>query len=274
MAVKAPQSRDRIIGARLRAIRKERTTLSLEAAAAVAQWSPSRLSRTENGIRHVTTEEVATLLTAYRIPVAEREEVIAQLQAGSSSGWWDRPLPGVPPEMGALASYEADANELVNVTTTVVPGLLQTYEMAKAIMVADGVPEHDLETRWMARLRRQQILGTLDYTAFVGEAILRIPYGGPEALRGQLEHLLRAQQRGIAIRVIPARQTRVLVMHPWLWMGFPNTKPVVHVELTPGAFFLHDDDAAPYTASLRRLDQVALSQDASRKLIGNLLKGT
>jgi hypothetical protein len=273
MVVKGPQSRDRIIGARLRAIRKERTTFSLEAAAAVAQWSPARLSRTENGIRHVTTEEVATLLTAYRLPVAEREEVIAQVQAGSSSGWWDRPLPGVPPEMGALASYEADANELVNVNTAVVPGLLQTYEMAKAIMLAEDVPVEDIETRWMARLRRQQVLGGVEYTAFVGEDVLRKPYGGSKTLREQVEHLLLAQERDISVRIIPELQTHVVLLHSWLWMGFPNTNPVIHVELTPGAFYLHDEDAAPYTSALKRLDEVSLSQDASRKLMTNLLKG-
>jgi transcriptional regulator with XRE-family HTH domain len=274
MSVKGPQSRDRIIGARLRAIRKERTTLSLEAAAAVAQWSPSRLSRTENGIRHVTTEEVATLLTAYKLPVNEREEVMAQVQAGSSSGWWDRPLPGVPPETGALASYEANANELVDVAMAVVPGLLHTYETAKAIMAADAVPPQDIETRWMARLRRQQILGTLDYTAFVGETALRTPYGGEGALRGQLEHLLRAQQRGMTVRVVPERQAQVLLLHAWLWMRFPNARPVVHVELNSGAFFLHDEDVDPYTSVLERLDRIALSQDFSRKLMTNLLEGT
>lgn len=110
-------------------------------------------------MRHITTDEVATLLTAWGIPTGEREEVLAEVQAGSSSGWWDRPLPGVPAEVGALASYEADAHELVDVSATLVPGLLQTYETTVGVMRADGVPERDIETRWMARLRRQQILG-------------------------------------------------------------------------------------------------------------------
>lgn len=273
MANAGSRSRDRIIGARLRAIRRERTELSLEAAAKVAQWAPARLSRTENGKRHVTLEEVATLLTAYRIPVAEREEVLAQLQAGSSAGWWDRGLPGVPPEVGALASYEADANELIDVSMPAVPGLLHTYETAKAVMAAAGTAPQDIETRWMARLRRQQILGTVDYTAYIGEAALRTPFGGPDVLRRQLEHLLGAHDRGIAVRVVPEHQTRVLVLHTWLWMRFPATPPVVHVEMTSGAQFLHDADAEPYTRSLARLHQLALSPPVSRKLITEIMKG-
>jgi len=166
---KAPQARDRIIGARVRAIRTERVGLSLERAAEIAQWPPAKLSRTERGLRHVTIEEVATLLTAWQLPGDEREQVLIEIQVGSSSGWWDRPLPGVPAEVGALASYEADAHELVDVAITAVPGLLHTYETAVAVLAADGVPAEDIETRWMARLRRQQITTKVTYRAFISE---------------------------------------------------------------------------------------------------------
>jgi transcriptional regulator with XRE-family HTH domain len=268
---KRTESRDRIIGARLRAIRRERANLSLEAAAKVAQWAPARLSRTENGQRQVTIEEVATLLTAYKIPVAEREEILAQL--GSGVGWWERGLPGVPLEVGALASYEANATELINVSILAVPGLLQTYETAKAILAAAGSLPEDIETRWMARMRRQQILGTVDYTAYVGEAALYTPYGGPDVLRLQLEHLAGARDRGIGLRIVPSHQTRVLVLDTWLWMRFPNTPPVVCIEMASGAQFLHEQDAEPYSQTLARLDRLALSSTASRKLITELLKG-
>ena len=267
-----PRARDRIIGAKLRAIRTGRAEISLERAAELAGWAPSRLSRTERGLRPATTEEVATLLTAWRLPVREREEVLAEIQAGASSGWWDRSLPGVPSYVGALASYEADAKELVNVAITVVPGLLQTYETAIATLRADGVPEEDLETRWMVRLRRQQILGIVEYSAYITESTLRTPFGGPKALRDQLEHLLVAQERGMGVRVIPEHQTKVLLLHSWMWMGFPNTKPVVHVELGSGAFFLHDDDVAHYTGTLDRLNKAALSRNDSCKLISELIK--
>lgn len=267
-----PRARDRIIGAKLRAIRTGRAEISLERAAELAGWAPSRLSRTERGLRPATIEEVATLLTAWRIPVREREEMLADVQAGTSSGWWDRPLPGVPSYVGALASYESDATELVNVAIAAIPGLLHTYETAIAVMRADGVPEEDLETRWMVRLRRQQILGTVEYSAYITESALRTQFGGETALRDQLAHLLVAQDRGMGVRVIPAHQTKVLLLHSWLWMAFPNTKPVVHVELNPGAFYLHDDDVALYTATLDRLDKVALSRGDSRKLISDLMK--
>ncbi|HEU5475121.1 MAG TPA: helix-turn-helix transcriptional regulator [Actinophytocola sp.] len=271
---KEPQARDRIIGARVRAIRTERVGLSLERAAEIAQWPPAKLSRTERGLRHVTIEEVATLLTAWQLPGGEREQVLEEIQVGSSSGWWDRPIPGVPQEVGALASYEADAYELVSVAVTAVPGLLHTYETAVAVMAADGVPAEDIETRWMARLRRQQIVMKIVYRAFISEIALRTPFGGRAALRGQLEHLLTVQSRGVDVRVIPAHQTAVFVLHPFLLMRFRSTAPVIHVELAglAGAFYVHDKDVANFESLLDRLDHVALSRGASSTIITDLME--
>jgi uncharacterized protein DUF5753 len=200
---------------------------------------------------------VATLLTAWRIPTGEREEV----------------LPDILVEVGTLASYENDANELVDVSLVAIPGLLHTYETALGVMQAAGLTDRDVETNWMARLRRQQILGKVDYTAYIGQGALQAPFGGRQALRGQLQHLLGAQDRAIRVRIIPAHQTRVLILHSWLWMSFPHTKPVVNVELSVGAFYIHDQDVDPYTEMLSDLDRTALSQADSRKLINDLMEG-
>jgi hypothetical protein len=72
---------------------------------------------------------------------------------------------------------------------------------------------------------------------------------------------------------VPEHQTRITVLDTWLWMRFPNTPPVVCVEMTSGAQFLHEKDAEPYTRALVCLDKLALSTIASRKLITELLKG-
>ncbi|WP_143229863.1 DUF5753 domain-containing protein [Actinophytocola xanthii] len=268
-----PRARDRLIGARIRAIRKEYTTLSLEAASTMAQWAPAKLSRTERGLRRITDQEVATLITSWQLPAKERDRLLEELQIGASSGWWDRPIPGVPHEVGALASYEADANELVSVAITLVPGLLQTYKTAVAALTADGVQAQDMETNWMARLHRQQILTRVDYTAFISETALRTPYGGPDALREQLEHLLAAQDRGVEVRIIPAHQTRVTTLHPFHLMRFANTAPVVHVEMAAGGFYIHDKEVRPYEVVLQRLDQVAFSQSDTRTLLQRQVKG-
>ncbi len=267
-----PRPRDRIIGARLRAIRRERTNLSLEAAAKVLGWGLATMSRIENGQRHISTEDVAMILTAYRIPSAEREDVIAEARAENASGWWDRPLPGVPAEMGTLASYEADANSLTNWAVSVVPGLLQTEDYAMALMLSDDVTPDVAELRWVARRRRQKILGTVDYAAYISESALRTPFGGPEGHRKQIRHLLDARERGIPVRVVPEHLPVALITHSWLYLTFPNTTPVVNVEVAGGGVYLHDDQAEPYAKVLTKLDHIALPTRESQAKLKSILK--
>lgn len=267
-----PKPRDRIIGARLRAIRKERAKLSLEAAAKVVGWGLSTMSRTENGVRHISTEDVATILTAYRIPAAERAKVIEEARAEKASGWWDRPLPGVPSEMGTLASYEADANSLTDWAVSLVPGLLQTEDYAMAVMLSDDVPRDVAELRWVARRRRQKILGTLDYLVYISETALRTPFGGPDGHRKQLKHLLTARDRGNGVRIVREHLPVGLISHSWLYMTFPDATPVVNVEIAEGGVYLHDDQAEPYGKVVTKLDRIALSTRESQVVLRSILK--
>jgi hypothetical protein len=267
-----PRPRDRIVGARLRAIRKERTELSLEAAAKVLGWGLATMSRTENGQRHITTEEVAMILTAYRIPSAEREDVIAEAKAENASGWWDRPLPGVPSEMGTLASYANDADSLTDWAVSLVPGLLQTEEYAMALMQSGDVPADIAELRWLARRRRQKILGTVDYAAYISETALRTPFGGSAGHKNQIKHLLDARDRGIPVRVVRQLLPVAAISHSWLYMTFPNTTPVVNVEVAESGVYLHDDQAEPYTKMLAKLDHIALPARESQTMLRSIVK--
>jgi hypothetical protein len=214
---------------------------------------------------------VATILTAYRIPAAERDGVIAEAKAENASGWWDRPLPGVPSEMGTLASYAVDATSLTNWAVSLVPGLLQTEDYAMALMLSQDWPTDVAELRWLARRRRQKILGTVDYTAYISETALRTPFGGPEGHKKQIKHLLDARDRGIPIRVVPEHLPVGLISHSWLYMTFPNTTPVVNVEIAGGGVYLHDDQAGPYAKLLTRLDHIALPTRESQTRLRSIL---
>ncbi|MGB3440425.1 MAG: helix-turn-helix transcriptional regulator [Actinophytocola sp.] len=272
MSERNPEARDRFRGMRLRAIRTQRLGLGLKQAADSVGWHGSKLSRTERGLRAVTIQDFAMLLTAWDLPADERDQILEELAQGSSSGWWDRPISGVPIDVGTLAAYEAEANGLVNVAVAAVPGLLHTRETAAAVMAADGVPPEDVDRRWMARLQRQQILTRIEYTTYIAESAVRTPWGGPEVWRAQLGHLLRCDELGLAqIRIIPHTQTSVLLLNTWLWMRFPQTPPVVHVELGSGVTYIHEADW--YTEVLERLDRVAVPRDGTRKLIRELMEG-
>jgi transcriptional regulator with XRE-family HTH domain len=263
---KPPQARDRALGAQLKSIREQQTGLTLEAAATLLQWSSATMSRTENGKRHISAEEVAIILTTYKVPADQRDGLIKRAKAIDEPGWWSRPLPGLPAELGALASYEADANVITDWSVNLVPGLLQTYEYAMAFALGEGMSQEDAETIWMARLRRQQVVPKVDYTAYIGEAAIRTPFGGA-AFVEQLKRLYDASRRGLGVRLVPEHRPHGGLLQSWMLLEFPDSPPIAHVELLRSGVFLHDNEVQPYAEQRNRLHKIALSASETRDML-------
>ncbi|OLF18808.1 hypothetical protein BU204_04740 [Actinophytocola xanthii] len=257
---------------RLRKIREDHAGITLEGAAKLTGMSDTTLFRMETGKRRITTEEVAMVTTAYGVSWEERQEIIEFVRSGDSGGWWEKPLPGVPEEMGLLASYEHEALTLTDWSVMLIPGLLQVEPYARAVLACDAVTQEDVDVRWKARKRRQRVLGTKDYTAFIYEAALRMPFGGRQVHRQQLKHLYGARDRGIGLRVLRANRPVSVLSHSWLYLTFSSVSPVVNVETLGGAVYLQDDRVDPYTRRLRVLHELALSVSETQTMLGLLLK--
>jgi transcriptional regulator with XRE-family HTH domain len=265
-----PQGRDRAIGAQLRALRLKYTDLTSEQAARGMGWTPPTLSRTESGKRHITSEDVAALLMVYKVPRKLREQMIENAKIGCQTGWWSANMPGVFPDVGALASYEADARAITNWAATLVPGLLQTREYSVAFMLADGASPDEVGPRWEARMMRQTRLPHIDYTAFIHEPVLYRPFGGLEAYRNQLRHLYKAYERGLSVRIV--REMGAALHQSWMLLEFPRATPVVNFELLRGSVFLYDQEVAPYLDAHARMASKAMTSQESRNVIGGLLE--
>ncbi|MGW5050097.1 helix-turn-helix domain-containing protein [Actinokineospora sp. NPDC004072] len=267
---KQSQGRDRALGAQLRAIRLERTNLSLERAAEESGYSLSTLSRMENGKRRITSEDVAALLAAYKVPPNLRNSMVENARIGCQTGWWSRGIPGVLPDVGTLASYEVDARTVTDWSINLIPGLLQTRDYAVGFMISDGIPSKDIEARWEARRRRQEVLPKIDYTAFIHEHVLRAPFGGHDAFKIQLQHLCDAYGRGVGIRLL--RNIDAALMHSWMLLEFPRASPILYVELMRSSLFLYEEEVHPYEAIRAKIAKAALSAAESRQVIARVLE--
>ncbi|WP_327189697.1 helix-turn-helix transcriptional regulator [Streptomyces xinghaiensis] len=114
-----------------------------------------------------------------------------------------------PKKVRDLARFEAEATAIGSYINTVIDGLLQTEEYARALFDArlPACGDEELERLVAARIGRQSIFErrpapTLTFVQ--EEATLRRPIGGRMALRRQLEHLLEiGQLRHVVIQVIP-----------------------------------------------------------------------
>jgi transcriptional regulator with XRE-family HTH domain len=266
-----PSARDRALGAQLRLIRREQTDLSMEAAAKLLQWSLTSMSRTENGKRRITPEDVATVLATYRVPLAQRNALVAKAKANDEQAWWHRHMTGLPRIVDSLAGFETEAHTVTEWSITLIPGLLQTYEYAKAVLTMSGATPDEIEVLWKIRVRRQQRRPKFDYSAYLYEGAVRTPFGG-RAFFNQIRHLLDVSEKGVGIRIVPEHRPHPVLLHSWLMMEFPDSPRIVHVELAKSAVLLYDAETDLYTGQRAALNEIALSSSESRDMLRSLLR--
>ncbi|MFD1657292.1 helix-turn-helix transcriptional regulator [Streptomyces caeni] len=115
-----------------------------------------------------------------------------------------------PKKVRDLKKLEAEAVELCAYNNSVIHGLLQTEEYARAIFNArrPAFAEEEVEQQVTARLARQEILGPVTgrrvFSFVQCESTLRRPIGGKMVMRQQLERVLEvAQLRNVDLQVLP-----------------------------------------------------------------------
>ncbi|MFJ3088937.1 DUF5753 domain-containing protein [Streptomyces sp. NPDC086838] len=177
--------------------------------------------------------------------------------------------------LGRLLALEETADHIHGWHPTLMPGMLQTADYARAAITASApalAPE-TVEERATARTVRIDTLGrSAGRTArfVIGEDVLTQPVGGPATLAAQLDHLMNliALRPSLEVRVLPRGEA-----HPGLAGAFTvyRSRPGrrVFVENLAGttvlnrpehvASFIHASDhvgerAATPAASLRMIE--------------------
>ena len=107
-----------------------------------------------------------------------------------------------------FAQHERDATSLRAFEHSLVPGLLQTTEYARALLSTHmGISGDEVEQLVTARMDRQAVLDRNEpplLWVVIDEAALRRPVGGRKVMAGQAEHLvMMAQRPSVLIQVIP-----------------------------------------------------------------------
>src|SRR5205823_1744786 len=112
-------------------------------------------------------------------------------------------------ELMALVVHETTASTIEQYETTLVPGLLQSEDYARALFRECGFEAEDMIERWVeVRMDRQAILRRAQppqMTFYLAEHALRSGVGGPAVSHDQLMKLWFAcSWENCSVRVIPA----------------------------------------------------------------------
>ncbi|MFB7593285.1 helix-turn-helix domain-containing protein [Streptomyces sp. NPDC056160] len=278
-----PAVRRRKLGAELRSLRTGAGLTSGEAARLVG-WHQSKVSRIETGASGVKPADVRLLLDAYAVRDSQLRELLLVL-AGSDDGdgrhhWWHAYRGVLPPTYRDFISLESQASAMRTLETSVVPGLLQTPEYARAVTRAavDGLDDDRLDALVEVRLARQAVLRSdrpLTLNAVLDEAVLRREVGGPEIMDRQLERLSEAARLPqVSLQVLPfAAGAHIGVTGPFVIFSFSNTSDldvVVLDHLTRSFHLERKEDLEAYTEAFDTLRFHALSIEDSLDFIAGM----
>ncbi|GLZ31130.1 hypothetical protein Lesp02_33180 [Lentzea sp. NBRC 105346] len=250
--------------------------MSYRAVARLVGWDFAKLSDLLNGKGGISELDLSRLLGVCRTPLPECKHLHELYRLASEEGWWQIYDGTLPIQLRTLIEHEDAAKALISWHLTVVPGLLQTAEYIRAqVAVWPSILPKDIEPRVAARVARQQILESdRKFTFYIHEYALHLPVGGHDVWIAQLHHLLRMLVRpNIILRVVPAAiGAHAGSTGEFCMLKFEKIEPVVYLDSLNSSLFLEDKASREiYTKVLEALDQVALGQEQSRRLITDII---
>src|SRR4051812_18708661 len=252
-----------LLGAHLRRLR-EAQGVTREEAGWEIRSSDSKISRMELGRVGFKERDVADLLTLYGVDDhEERERLLALAKEANTQGWWHRFGDVLPSWLHSYLGLEAAAAVIRTYEVQFVPGLLQTTDYARAVILLghENARYEEVERRVGLRIARQQLLHREHAPllwAVVDEAALRRPIGGAKVMQAQLEALIEATKLpSVRLQVIPFQAGgHAAAGGSFTLLRFPDTDlpDVVFVEQLTSALYLDKrDDVDQYTAAMERL---------------------
>lgn len=271
-----------LLGAQLRRLR-ETAGVTRDDAGYHIRASGSKISRMELGRVSFKERDVTDLLEFYGIhDPAEKEKLVQLTKEANATPWYQKFQDVVPDWFHVFVGLE-EAAQLIRVyEVQFVPGLLQTEEYARAVILqgAPGLDPDEVERRVALRMGRQKLLTRENpprYWVIMDEAALRRPMGGRDVHVGQIERLIDlVGEPNITIQVMPFRYGgHAAEGGAFTIMRFPETDlpDVVYMEYLTGAHYIDKpEEVERYAAVMERLSVAGTSPDRTREILSGMLK--
>ncbi|MEU7751605.1 helix-turn-helix transcriptional regulator [Micromonospora sp. NPDC049171] len=270
-----------LLGAQLRRLR-ESSGVTREGAGWEIRSSESKISRMELGRVGFKERDVSDLLTLYGVTEEhERDALLKLARDANSPGWWHRYGDVLPTWFQSYLGLEAAAALIRSYEVQFVPGLLQTREYARAVVLLGhgAAGPGEIDRRVALRMQRQQLLrrdSPPQLWAVVDEAALRRPIGGPMVMRGQLTALIEATKSPhIRLQVIPfaaGGHAAAGGAFTILRFGDQELPDIVYIEQLTSAIYLDKrDDLDYYAVAMERLCVEVEPPERTAEILGRLL---
>lgn len=240
--------------------------------------SHSRVSEQENGKTLLTTDELARVFDALKMPREERERLNGLVRSSKGPGQLNVGIPGINTTLAQLIDHEGRATRITDATLGLIPGLLQTSDYARAIMG----DQPDSELRVTLRSGRRDILTRtpepVELLALIDSEALVRPVASPRVIVEQLRHILHMAERpNITVQVV---SSTVAGYHPLLagsfeLIEFAKATPIVLLDHQQSSVFLWDwDDVQRFVEDAELIrTKIAMTPARSAEVIAKIVQG-
>jgi hypothetical protein len=270
-----------LLGAQLRRLR-ELAGVSRDDAGYHIRASGSKISRLELGRVSFKERDVADLLDYYNVGGDQKDQLLQLTHEANATPWWQKYREVVPDWFQVYVGLEEAAALIRIYEVQFVPGLLQTEDYARAVVV-QGQPSlspEETDQRVAVRLGRQKLFSRENPArlwAIVDEAALRRPIGGRDVLAGQINRLIDATaEPNITLQVMPFKHGgHAAEGGAFTIMRFPEADlpDMVYMEYLTGAHYIDKpEDVEVYAAVMERLSVAGTSPEKTRDILGDILK--
>jgi transcriptional regulator with XRE-family HTH domain len=198
-----------VLGTHLRRLR-EANGITREAAGDAIRASHAKISRLELGRVGFKERDIVDLLSLYGVTEpGEREEYLNLARRANSRGWWHQDSNLLPSWFETYLGLEQAASVIRTYQVQFVPGLLQSEEYARSVILVGHQDESadDIDRRVRLRMTRQKMLtepGAPQLWAVIDEAALSRPFGTRRVMHDQIEHLLEMTSLpNVTVQVLP-----------------------------------------------------------------------
>ncbi|WP_131097551.1 helix-turn-helix domain-containing protein [Streptomonospora litoralis] len=269
-----------LLGSELRKYREARG-MSRGEAGHYIRGSESKISRMELGRVGFKVRDVEDLLKLYGVTDKDQVQTMVRLARDSKKpGWWQEYGDALPNWFQVYVGLEEAATRIRVYEAQFVPGMLQTEEYARAVIAA-GRPIADpkAEDRVAVRMRRQRHIegdGGCKLWAIIDEAAVRRPVGGPDVMRGQLERLIKLNERAnITLQIIPfSAGAHAAEAGSFTILRYPDfgLSDIIYLEQLTGSMCLdRRPEIDAYTMAMERLSVIAQPPDRTKDILRSMI---
>lgn len=262
------------LGKRLRELRSAAGISGRQLAGSLS-WPPSKVSKLETG-RQTPTDDDIRDWTRSTGSEREAEALLASLHTleVQHAEWQHILRTGLKPRQQELIGWDERTRLFRVFEATVIPGMLQTAEYARA-RFAEGIRRlklpNDINEAVAARVQRQEVLYRPDkrFHFVLTEAALRLRLCPPEVMLGQLDRLVSLSQLPNARLGIIGFETQYATS-PWHGFWLYDDKRVLIETFSASLDLRQPQEIELYGNVFEQLAAVASYGRAARRIVNRV----